>query len=200
MARWHSASSGSAIRSTARARISALADELSEVAEPESRVIERWSYLDLQRREDDVEAHALRRYWKGHYFDELGDDVIDGLLERNADDLPNVSLQAYGGAIGEIADEQTAFSGRDTAFEFVAASRWEDRTEDDRRMTAARRYAATLDRFASGVYVNALADEGVAGVRRAYSDAKLERLTKIKDVYDPGNLFHLNQNIRPSAG
>ncbi len=182
------------------ARISALADELSEVAEPESRVIERWSYLDLQRREDDVEAHALRRYWKGHYFDELGDDVIDGLLERNADDLPNVSLQAYGGAIGEIADEQTAFSGRDTAFEFVAASRWEDRTEDDRRMTAARRYAATLDRFASGVYVNALADEGVAGVRRAYSDAKLERLTKIKDVYDPGNLFHLNQNIRPSAG
>ncbi|WP_344256577.1 BBE domain-containing protein [Agromyces humatus] len=111
-----------------------------------------------------------------------------------------MSLQAYGGAIAEVDDEETAFSGRDTAFEFVAASRWQDASEDDRRIAAARRYAATMERFASGVYVNALADEGVAGVRRAYSDAKLVRLAAVKAVYDPGNVFDLNQNIRPSAG
>ena len=122
------------------------------------------------------------------------------MLARDGDDLPNVSLQAYGGAIAEIADEQTAFSGRDTAFEFVAAARWQDPAEDDRRIMAARRYAATMDRFANGVYVNALADEGIAGVRRAYSDAKLERLAAVKHRYDPGNVFHLNQNISPSAG
>ena len=117
---------------------------------------------------------------EGALLQRLGDEVIDAVLARDGDDLPNVSLQAYGGAIAEIADELTAFSGRDTAFEFVAAARWQDPAEDDRRIMAARRYAATMDRFANGVYVNALADEGMAGVRRAYSEAKLERLAAVK--------------------
>ena len=65
-------------------------------------------------------------------------------------------------------------------------------------MATARQSAARMDRFASGVYVNALGDEGEAGVRRAYPAEKLARLTALKDGYDPDNVFHLNQNIRPS--
>jgi hypothetical protein len=67
------------------------------------------------------------------------------------------------------------------------------------RMGAARREAAALARFATGAYVNALSDEGAAGVRRAYSEAKLTRLTAVKDIYDPENVFHLNHNIAPSG-
>jgi Berberine and berberine like len=36
-------------------------------------------------------------------------------------------------------------------------------------------------------------------VRRAYSEAKRARLTAVKDVYDPENVFHLNHNIAPSG-
>jgi hypothetical protein len=46
--------------------------------------------------------------------------------------------------------------------------------------------------------VNALSDEGAAGVSRAYPAAKLARLTALKDSYDPGNVFHLNHNIAPT--
>lgn len=186
-------------RSAGERVIAALADELAAVAEPAARIVEPMSYLELQTREDDIEGHAWRRYWKGHYFNALDDELIESLLDRDGSDLPNVSLQAYGGAIADVADAETAFSRRDTAFEFVAASRWTDADEDERRMSAARRYAGTMDRFASGAYVNVLGDDGIAGLRRAYSEEKLARLTAVKDEVDPDNVFHLNQNIPPST-
>ena len=45
--------------------------------------------------------------------------------------------------------------------------------------------------------LNTLADEGESGVRRAYPAAKLARLAALKRRYDPDNVYHLNQNIRP---
>ena len=180
------------------ARADDLGARLAEAGEPAERIVAPLSYLELQTREDDVEGHAWRRYWKGHYFRDLGDELIDAILARDAADLPNVSLQAYGGAIADVADDDTAFSRREAAFEFVAAARWEDPDEDARRMDSARRYARTMDAFASGAYVNVLGDDGAAGLRRAYTDEKLSRLRSVKDSYDPGNVFHLNQNIAPT--
>ena len=157
------------------------------------------SYVQLQSREDTVEGHAIRRYWRGHYFRALTDDVITGLVTGTSDPYaPAVSLQAYGGAIADLPDDATAFSHRDVAFELVAAAGWTDAAEDAERIDGARRFAAPLERFASGAYVNVLNDEGQRGVQRAYSPAKLARLTALKDVYDPDNTFHLNHNIRPT--
>ena len=48
-----------------------------------------------------------------------------------------------------------------------------------------------------GVYVNVLSDEGEAGMRRAYPPGKLVQLAALKRRYDPDNVFHLNQKIRP---
>jgi hypothetical protein len=113
--------------------------------------------------------------------------------------LPSGSLQGYGGAIATVDDDATAFSHRDALVEFVGVAGWTDPAEDDARIAAARRYGAAVEPFASGVYVNDLADEGQAGVYRAYGPAKLARLSVLKDRYDPANVFHLNHNIRPSA-
>ncbi len=38
-----------------------------------------------------------------------------------------------------------------------------------------------------------------AMMRASYGDANYERLVEIKTKYDPTNMFHLNQNIRPKA-
>jgi FAD/FMN-containing dehydrogenase len=165
------------------------------------RVVEL-SYVDLQRIDDTPQGHALRRYWKGHYLRELTDDAIEALLQSRTNAptgaLPNIGLQAYGGAIAEVPDQDTAFTFRDTSFEYVAASGWTDPAEDETRIAVARRTAAALDPFARGQYVNTLSDEGAEGVRRAYPPDKLARLTALKDKYDPENVFHLNHNIRPS--
>jgi hypothetical protein len=90
------------------------------------RVVEL-SYVDLQRIDDTPQGHALRRYWKGHYLRELSDAAIEALVQSHRDPatggLPNIGLQAYGGAIAEVPWQDTAFAFRDTAFEYVAASR-----------------------------------------------------------------------------
>ena len=177
----------------------ALLPTLRQIGVGEGERVRQLSYLELQTRDDTIEGHRHRRYWKGHYLPDLRDDAIAALLHRDpAHGLaPDVSLQAYGGAIADIDDDATAFSHRGTRFEYVASAKWTDPDEDTARMGAARRAAGRLDPFAAGAYVNALSDEGAAGVRRAYPEAKLARLTAVKDTYDPDNTFHLNHNIEP---
>jgi FAD/FMN-containing dehydrogenase len=178
-----------------------LLPELRSIGAPSEEVVTELSYVALQTRDDNVEGHRFRRYWKGHYLPELSDGAIAALLDRDPRDatLPGVSLQAYGGAIGDVDDDATAFSHRHTRFEYVAGVKWTDPGQDGPRMGAARQAAAKLDRFAAGAYVNALSDEGASGVRRAYSEDKRARLVAVKDAYDPENVFHLNHNIVPSG-
>ncbi len=173
---------------------------LRSIGVPDREEVQDISYLSLQTRDDSIEGHSYRRYWKGHYLNELSDAAIAALLDRDPFDatLPGVSLQSYGGAIADVDDDASAFSHRDARFEYVAGVKWTDDDEDDLRMGAARRAAAKLDPFAQGAYVNTLSDEGASGVRRAYSEPKRTRLTMVKDVYDPDNVFHLNHNITPS--
>jgi hypothetical protein len=56
-------------------------------------------------------------------------------------------------------------------------------------------FAAALDQGAPGAYVNFLTNEGQARVHAAYPGATWDRLLAVKRQYDPGNLFHVNQNI-----
>jgi FAD/FMN-containing dehydrogenase len=173
---------------------------LRDLGRPVSERVVEQSYVELQTQSDAVGGHTFRRYSKGHYLPAFPDEAIEALVRGcSVEGLPGGGLQAYGGAIAEVPEEDSAFSHRQTLFEFSTGCRWTDPAEDTERMAAARQVAATMEPFASGVYVNALADEGSEGVRRAYPADKLAKLTAIKDRYDPENVFHLNQNIRPST-
>jgi FAD/FMN-containing dehydrogenase len=178
---------------------------LRDVATPVAEVIEESTYLQLQASADESMRPGLRRYWKGHLMRELPDAAIDAFLGRGGPATDGElrakgSLLAYGGAIGQVGIGDTAFSHRDAAFEFITSEGWEDPADDEARIAAPRRFAAAMEPFASGVYVNSLADEADGGgVRAAYYVATLERLTALKDRYDPDNVFHLNHNIPPSG-
>ena len=52
---------------------------------------------------------------------------------------------------------------------------------------------------AGGAYVNMMMeDEGEERVEASYR-GNFERLAQIKQRYDPANLFHINQNIKPAS-
>ncbi|TCC32020.1 FAD-binding oxidoreductase [Kribbella speibonae] len=154
-------------------------------------MVEETTYLKLQTRDDNVQGHRFRRYWKGHYFKSLPDEAIRALVDNPG---ISASLQAYGGAIADVPEENAAFSHRDTLFEFVTATRWEDPAEDEELIGRLRGYAAAVAPYASGAYVNTLNDDPI---NRAFPPATLKRLIALKTAYDPDNVFHLNQNIRP---
>ncbi|SEF17410.1 FAD-binding oxidoreductase [Jiangella alba] len=179
-------------------RAADLLPPLRSLGVPVTENVGELSYLELQTREDSPEGHAYRRYWKGHYVRGLPDEAIDAMVEHGDAEM-GVSLQAYGGAIADVPDDDSAFSQRDAVFEYVAAARWDDAAEDAERMAVARRTATAIAPYSSGAYVNALSDEGADGVRRAYRPAKLDRLTAVKTAYDPENVFHLNHNIVPAG-
>jgi FAD/FMN-containing dehydrogenase len=184
------------------ARAEHLVAQFQTLGRPTATHVAEMSYVDLQRREDTTERHSLRRYSKGHYLQRFPDAAIEAFVHRGAPDggfRPSVGLQAYGGAIAEVPEEDAAFSHRATLFEFGTGTSWTDPADDRIRIAAARRSAAAMAPFANGVYVNALSDEGADGVRRAYSAEKLAKLVALKDAYDPHNVFHLNQNIQPTA-
>jgi FAD/FMN-containing dehydrogenase len=181
----------------------ALQQSFGALGTPAAHNLSELSYVDLQSVDDDVQGHAYRRYWKGHYLTSLPDAAIESFLLRGTADgsgelLPNASLQAYGGAIADVGADDSAFGHRDALVEFNSSSRWDDPAEDEGRLAAARRYGATIEPYASGVYVNALTDEGSTGVRRAYPEHTLARLTACKDAWDPDNVFRLNHNVTPS--
>jgi FAD/FMN-containing dehydrogenase len=184
-----------------------LVPRVDSLGVPLTERVEELSYLRLQTVDDEWHSPGLRRrYYKGHYLTELSDEAIDAFLSRGDHDqaadpqrLPYGSFQGYGGAIAAMSDDESAFSHRNTLVEFVASTAWTDPAEDEERISGARRYGAALEPFATGVYVNVLSDEGEAGVRRAYPPNKLARLAALKRRYDPDNVFHLNQNIRPDA-
>ena len=182
-------------------------ETMRTIGTPLDESVRPMAYLDLQSSGDDAHHHGKRRYATGHYLTELSDAAIDAFLTRGvagADgqtDWTRVAaggFQAYGGAIGEVSNDDSAFSHRNALVEFFGGVTWADAAEDEERMASARAYGAVIEPFASGVYVNALFEQGEAGVRRAYGDAKLARLAELKRRYDPENVFHLNQNIAPA--
>ena len=186
------------------AEAKAYARTMRQIGTPRSEDIREMTYLELQTIGDANHHHGKRRYANGHYLAELTDGAIEAFLSRGAgeDDgwrtASGGGFQAYGGAIAEVEDDDSAFSHRGTLVEFFGGHTWTDPAEDAERMASARAYGAAMAPFASGVYVNVLSERGEEGVRRAYGDEKLRRLRDLKALYDPDNVFHLNQNIAPA--
>ncbi|MEU4191861.1 FAD-binding oxidoreductase [Kribbella sp. NPDC026611] len=165
-----------------------LLTQYQSIGKPVQQRVRELTYLDLQTQSDDDERHALRRYCKGHYLRTLPDAAIDAFLAQ--DNNPGARMTLNGGAILDVPDADTAYSHRDALVEFTTGDDWTDPAEDVARIAAARAYAAGLEPYTSGSYVNTIADEDATAVHRAYSPAKLTRLQQLKRSYDPDNVFN----------
>jgi FAD binding domain/Berberine and berberine like len=146
---------------------------------------------------------VLRAYWKSQYVDDLTDAAIDTIVARAHDrpaPLTMVNLFHMGGAIAAVDPEATAFATRTAQYMVSIDGVWTDEVSDEDGIAWVRSAWEEIARHGTGdVYLNftGRADEAAtAGVDSAYG-RNLRRLEEIKGVYDPDNLFHLNNNIVP---
>lgn len=75
-----------------------------------------------------------------------------------------------------------------------------DPSQDAAHVAWVREGFDAVSRFAgAGAYLNFLgADDGEDHVRAAYGATTYARLSTLKQRFDPENVFHLNQNVRPA--
>jgi FAD/FMN-containing dehydrogenase len=139
-------------------------------------------------------------YFRSTNLAELTDDVIDIVADRAprmTSSLTAFPIFQLGGAIARVGEEETAYSGRDAGHtvNINATTATGDGFDDERSWS--REFWSALEPFHTSVYANFLMEEGEDRIRQAYGPVKLDRLRALKRAYDPENLFHLNQNIRP---
>jgi FAD/FMN-containing dehydrogenase len=98
-----------------------------------------------------------------------------------------------------VPEDATAFTGRSGAFWLAAETLWDDPARDDDFRPWSREALESVQPYATeGRYVNDVAETGIDVTRTIYGPAKHDRLAALKRVWDPDNVFRLNQNIRPA--
>jgi hypothetical protein len=158
------------------------------------------SYSAIQTMFDAGMAITTRNYWRSSFVRELGDDVLDALVDHAAD-MPRpgtlLLIEHMGGAISRIGERETAFANRGAEYNVSVVSSWLDPETDERNIAWTRQFGDELNSLSTGgAYVNYMANsDNPAAVRAAY-EANFERLVEVKRKYDPDDFFNRNEIIR----
>jgi FAD/FMN-containing dehydrogenase len=143
---------------------------------------------------------GLQHYWKANFVRELTDEAIDAHLQHGPKvPVVNSTVHIYpiNGACHRVAADETAFAYRDATFATVIAGMWPDAADNEANIKWVRDYYdAVAPLSEEGGYVNFMSGDDQDRIKANYK-GNYDRLTEVKRRYDPDNLFHLNQNIRP---
>jgi FAD/FMN-containing dehydrogenase len=145
---------------------------------------------------------GLQWYWKADFVKELSDEAIE-LHKKYGSNLPTelctMHLYPINGAVHDVGQNDTAFNFRDVTWSRVIVGVDPDPANAERISQWAKDYWQALHPLsAGGGYVNFMMEEGQDRIKATYRD-NYRRLVTIKNRYDPGNLFHVNQNIQPTG-
>jgi FAD/FMN-containing dehydrogenase len=157
-------------------------------------------YPALNAAFDGLVPPGLQHYWKANFVTELSDDAIAAHLQHGPK-VPVVNstmhLYSINGACHRVGSDETAFAYRDATFAPVIAGMWPDPAQNEANIAWVREYYdATAPHSEQGGYVNFMSGDDQDRIKANYR-GNYERLVEVKRRYDPGNLFHVNQNIAP---
>lgn len=158
-------------------------------------------YPMLQSLFDALYPPGLQWYWRGDFFDQITDEAIDVHLKYGNVPTMHSTMHLYpvDGAPHRVGKNDTAWSYREAVWSGVIGGVDPDPANAERIKDWCVRYWEALHPHSmGGAYLNFMMDEGQERVQATYRE-NYERLAKIKEQHDPGNFFHVNQNIKPAG-
>jgi hypothetical protein len=176
---------------------------LREFAPPAIDIIGPMPYSAAQTMADDLWPRGACNWWKSGFMPKVPDAAIDAALERFGSvptALTCLLIEHNGdGAMTAIGSHATAFAQRSEPFNFLVTTQWDGRASAEDALEWTREtWDAMRPHLADNGYLNYIGEEGEDRIKAAYGKANYDRLVALKDRYDPDNVFHLNQNIRPT--
>jgi FAD/FMN-containing dehydrogenase len=169
---------------------------------PVMNMCQEMPYLAVQDMLTESNPPGLRNYWKADMYPELPDELIDKLAEATAQPPSEetvVLFQPQGGQANRVDENRSALGWRGAKWSLHVLGAWTDPAKDEEVIAWVRNVAAVGAPYAqAGTYLNYLMDEGVDRVKASFGP-KYERMVALKNKYDPGNMFRLNQNIKPGV-
>jgi FAD/FMN-containing dehydrogenase len=169
---------------------------------PAMAMVQPMPYVAVQAIIEPANPKGRLNYWTADFYSALPDEAVDTLAAQATDPVsPHTQIIVVpgGGALSRVDDQAMAFGSRDAAFNIHYLSMWEDPADTDRNIDYTRTLAGSMKPWSTGMaYLNFLGDEGRSRVEASFGPEKFARLQQIKAVWDPDNLFHVNQNIPPA--
>ena len=156
----------------------------------------------LQGAFDPVYPAGDQWYWRADFVEEIPDAAVEAHAKFGAE-MPTwqstMHLYPIDGAVHDVGASDTAFAYREATWASVFAGVDKDPANAEVISRWTIEYFEALHPYsAGGAYVNMMMDEGQERVRASYGP-NYDRLAQVKATYDPGNLFRINQNIRPAG-
>jgi FAD/FMN-containing dehydrogenase len=177
---------------------------LVEWGDPWLRAVQPMPYVAVQRMLDPAHPWGITDYSKSDYLPELTDDAIDTLVRKMAESsspFTGFHLCQVGGAAARVDRDTMALEPPQAKWFFMCEAMAMDPVAAETEAAWARSLVQALRPWTTGRSLPNFisADDGQARLRASYGEAKFARLVALKDEFDPGNVFALNQNIPPTA-
>lgn len=174
---------------------------IREFGPPIADMVSRMPYPVVNTSIDAAFPRSAFNYWKSAFITDLSDAAINKLVtafEATPTSSCFVVVEHFHGAATQVDPTATAFPHRAPGFNLIIIGQWTE-PEDAQACTAWVRDTFELlrDHTEDAGYVNYLDADDAARVAAAYGP-NYPRLQAVKRVYDPDNVFRLNQNITPA--
>ena len=155
-------------------------------------------YVALQSRWDDTDPRTTGSYLKSGFINAFPDKLIDAILD-SFQAVPergtSIFWQHSGGAINRVPTNETAFAHRYAISNMFTTVSWPMNEDRQSHEQAVKKSWSHLAPFTHGWYTNEVDEQSAAKVNKNYQ-GNFQRLAKVKNQYDPTNLFRLNANIK----
>jgi len=174
---------------------------LREFGPPVADIFQPMPYSSAQTMADFLWPRGLHSYWKSTFLTGLHDGLFDAIIDAFAQcpARETVVVLEHNGdsAFDRVPEDATAFGHRKWPYNLVITTQWSDPKLNDISIRWTRDFFDAVRPFAAdGVYVNYLGEVEDQLVHAAYGP-KYDRLSELKQKYDPTNFFSANHNIKP---